>query len=447
MKASVWNIVSVASLVGTVFVVVIFLIIFLMPNQVLPTSLRPIEVPNALVLPSPTETQFQFPPTWTKSPVPVTPSDTPIPPTSTQQPSVSPTISTSAEYVLPSESPTPSASPTKTSTITKTFSASKVVIVQGTAYTFTKTKKPTKTNTPAPTRTPGGVPDFGAVDDFATVAPYPASVLINVLENDHNVSGTELHIVTISNDPEHGDVDVRTSTTIWYRPKPGFLGTDSFEYKMTNVGGLTSNAWVTIWVMDGSNTIPVAITPDSFTFDENRAAGLTIGTLDTIDDSSGPFYYILTNGTGDTNNDVVTLSTAGVVKSKAVYDREISTVYTFRVRSTDPGGLFVEQVIYLYINNVNEAPTIASAGTLSGTLGTVFSYTFNVTDPDAGDTATISIDPIGNLPPGLNFVDNGNKTATISGTPTTVGEYTFNIHAVDAGGLEAVKAMKITIGS
>ncbi len=292
MKASVWNILSVAFLVGTVFVVVIFMLIFLLPNQVLPTSMRPISVPPTLVMPSPTETVFQFPPTWTKSPRPVTPSDTPIPPTNTvgSAPSETMALSGTPGFVLPSESPTATASLTKTSTITKTLSSSKVVIIGGTAYTFTKTKKPTATKTKLPSNTPGGIVPFQAVPDEATVAPHPSSVLINVLANDYNSTGSAIHIIAIPNYPDHGDLEVISDTTIKYWPDAGFLGMDSFMYKMQNVAGSTASAWVTVYVMDGSNEIPSDIIPPSFDFDEAQAAGIEIGQFDTIDDRQAHLF-------------------------------------------------------------------------------------------------------------------------------------------------------------
>jgi hypothetical protein len=446
MKASVWNILSVAFLVGTVFLVVIFMLIFLLPNQVLPSSMRPISVPPTLVMPSPTETVFQFPPTWTKSPRPVTPSDTPIPPTNTVGvlPSDTPATSGTVGFVLPTESPTPSSSPTKTSTITKTLSSSKVVIINGTARTFTKTKKATATKTKLPSNTPGGIPPFNAVDDEATVSPHPSSVLINVLANDYNSTGSPIHIVGIPNYPDHGNLDVVSSTTIKYWPDDGYLGMDSFMYKMQNESGSTDSAWVTIYVMDGSNEVPTDIDPDSFDFDENQPAGIEIGQLDTVDDA-GPFVYKFMTGTGSSGNDKFKLTSSGQLLSKAVYDFEQYASYSIRVRSTDPGGLFVDKVIYVYIHDLNEPPLIRSQDVVTGKENKAFSYTFSVYDPDVLDTISIAIEPLANLPPGLVFQDMGNKTAKITGTPTLKGDYTFNIHAMDAAGLEVVKSIKITI--
>lgn len=456
MKASVWNILSVAFLVGTVFLIVIFGLIFLMPNQVLPTSMRPISVPQALILPSATETVFQFPPTWTKSPKPVTPSDTQIPPTATTGiiNSATPDVvgTGTAGYIIPSKSSTASASPTKTQTKTVTFSSSKAVIVNGTRWTFTKTKKPTKTKTPAPSITPGGPSAFNAVNDYAIVAPNPASILINVVANDENLTGTALHIVSIFGGPSHGYVDVISSTTVKYWAKAGYVGSDTFQYKMTNVGGLTDIATVVIDVIDGSNMKPTDITLDVSSINEGKAAGTYIGVFSTTDPAppatSGPFYYVLVDGVGSTNNRAFTLTTDGKLYSASIFDYEIKTSYSIRVRSTDPGGLYYEKVFLILVNDTyDEYPVINTGETATGVVGNPFTFTIKASDDDSTDVLTFTAipDPTSSFPPGLGFVDNGNKTATISGTPTAPGVYTLNIRVVDLGGLFDDQTLKITI--
>lgn|GEM_PF-3510084 len=82
------------------------------------------------------------------------------------------------------------------------------------------------------------------------------------------------------------------------------------------------------------------------------------------------------------------------------------------------------------------APTITSAASGSGTVGTAFSHTFTATgDP----TPTFSYSDE-NLPPGVTRTDD-----TLSGTPTTPGNY--SIFAVASNGIEpgATQTFTITI--
>jgi hypothetical protein len=457
MKASVWNTLSVAFLIGTVFLVVIFGIIFLMPNQVLPASLRPVQVPDKLMLPTATETVFQFPPTWTKSPLPVTPSDTPIPSETSTVPvtatmeqtgtpgTVTPEIVGSGTYILPSTSPTPSNTATRTATRTSTV---RIVIINGTAATYTKTKKPTKTQTLAPTYTPGGPVSFGANDDTATVGYFPASVLVNVLANDDNRTGTPIRIVKITKGPYHGNVDVlMDNATVQYWPDEGFAGTDSFEYKMTNTGGLTAFAWCTIIVSDGSNNPPTDISISNDHVDENLAAGLVVGQLSTTDAGS-TFHYSLVSGTGSTGNNSFILSESGELTTATKFNREEQSVYKIRVRSVDSGGLYLEKVLNIYIDDVNEAPIITSPTTATGTVYYPFVFTFRATDNDIGDLVNISVSPNPNYswPDGLEIETLTTSNSRIMfGYPTTPGTYVFTVTATDTQGLTDVQSFKLTI--
>src|SRR5690606_18618161 len=68
----------------------------------------------------------------------------------------------------------------------------------------------------------------------------------------------------------------------------------------------------------------------------------------------------------------------------------------------------------------NEAPTITSAATATGVVGSPFSHTFTATgDP----TPTLSYSNE-NLPPGVTRTGD-----TLSGTPTAAGTYTIDVTA------------------
>jgi hypothetical protein len=429
MKDSVWNSLTIGLLVGTVLLIVVFGLIFLLPNQLLPVGMRPVSIPPTLIMPSATDTPFQFPPTWTKVPVKTT-----VIPTNTATPTPQ---ATNTIFVLPSKTATKTGTATYTRTNTGTAVSSKAVIINGTARTFTKTPKPTKTKTPKPTKTPGGIPSFGAVDDIATVAPAPASVSINVLANDYNSTGTAIDIKAISVKPKHGSAEIVSDTTIKYKPKSGFLGIDQFQYKMSDVGGLTDFAWVYVYVMDGSNEIPTGISLDNNSILENKGAGTEIGHFSTTDDGDpSTCKYNLVSGTGSTYNSLFTLSSGGLLKSATTFNYESKSSYSIRVRTTDSGGLFYEDVFTIFVLNENEyAPVITSATTASGTSWIPFTFKVVATDADLGDVLHISytMDAGHSLPIGVTFVDNGNKTATISGTPEEFGSYVLHITVEDSG--------------
>jgi hypothetical protein len=87
-----------------------------------------------------------------------------------------------------------------------------------------------------------------AVADSATTTKNKA-IAINVLKNDSDPDGnldpTSLAIVTA---PTHGGAAVLTNHTIGYKPKSGFVGTDSLTYRICDTDGACAGARVTIKV-------------------------------------------------------------------------------------------------------------------------------------------------------------------------------------------------------
>ena len=450
MKLTSWNILTIILLIGTLALAAVFTVVFAMPN-VLPLSMRPVIVPNQITLPTATETPFKFPATWTKSPVPTdfvteTPTNT-----ATLEPSQV-TPSQEIPGLTGTIASTSASSQTSTVTPTKTATVKVNVVVSGKTATPnktpTKTPKATKTKTPTPTLL-GGVPYFAAVDDIATVAPYPSSVTINVLGNDYNHTGEQARISKILTYPKHGAMSVDLYEKIIYKPREGFTGVDIIQYKSTTNGGWWDNAWVYIYVMDSSMHPPTDIAPNNINVLENEAAGTVIGPLTATDPDAGDtFKFKLVVGDGDDDNTMVVLSQGGVLKTAAMYNREIKSLLKFRVRVTDSTGLFYEEKLTITVGNVNEAPQIITSSPPDGKVGKTYSFIVRTSDVDATDTRNIVVSS-GSLPTGLSLVDNGNGTATISGVPSVAANFIFTILVTDAGGLtdQAAYNVRIDVGA
>ncbi len=91
----------------------------------------------------------------------------------------------------------------------------------------------------------------------------------------------------------------------------------------------------------------------------------------------------------------------------------------------------VSDAFDLVINPVNDIPVVTSVNDTLATVGTNYTYTIVVQDPDTPDTITFT--PV-NLPSWLSIVDNLDRTATLSGTPQSseYGVYDFSINVSDA---------------
>ena len=167
----------------------------------------------------------------------------------------------------------------------------------------------------------------------------------------------------------------------------------SVRVRTTDGGGLFFEKAFVITVNDVNDApTDVALTPSSV--DENQPIGTTVGTLTTTDQDAGDtFTYALVAGTGSTDNGSFAIVGDQLVTA-ALFDFELQSAYSVRVRTTDSGGLFFEKALAITINSVNEAPTdlvLAPAsveeyeplGTVVGTLTTI--------DPDFGDTFTYTL--------------------------------------------------------
>ncbi|MGK6352492.1 gliding motility-associated C-terminal domain-containing protein [Parapedobacter sp. DT-150] len=101
-----------------------------------------------------------------------------------------------------------------------------------------------------------------AGDDTGTVESGE-SVQVLVLENDQPGS-TPIVVgsVRIVRQPANGTVIVNADGSITYTANDGFVGTDSFDYEITDEYGLTAVATVTITVTPRPLRIPNVFTPD-----------------------------------------------------------------------------------------------------------------------------------------------------------------------------------------
>ena len=122
MKISIWDILSILLLIGTVIVVIVVIQIFNDPSSGL-NPFPPPNLPTALVLPTSTITPMRLPPTWTppsggeEEPSPQTPSG--LRPTWTLLPSATGfVVNTWTPTVTPTFTPTNTLTPTNTRTNT-----------------------------------------------------------------------------------------------------------------------------------------------------------------------------------------------------------------------------------------------------------------------------------------------------------------------------------------
>lgn len=198
-----------------------------------------------------------------------------------------------------------------------------------------------------------------------------------------------------------------------------------------------------------TNQAPTSIALSNSSIAENATVGTTVGTLSTVDPNPADTHtYTLVTGTGATDNAAFTISGNNLVTATPL-DFETKSSYSIRIRSTDAGGLFTEQVFTITVTGVNEAPTaIALSNTTlaeNSPIGTAVGN-FSTTDPDVGDTHTYA------LVTGAGSTDNGsfqivgNTLQTVALLDAELQEtFSIRVRSTDAGGLSTEQTFVITL--
>ncbi|WP_372896787.1 cadherin domain-containing protein, partial [Stieleria sp.] len=202
--------------------------------------------------------------------------------------------------------------------------------------------------------------------------------------------------------------------------------------------------------VEHANAAPTALAISSTTVDENVSSGTAVGTFTTTDADSGDTHtYSIVSIDGSTTGTAFTISGNSLLVATAL-DFETKSSYSVIVRSTDAGGLSVDQTFTITVSDVNETPTAltlsnstvgadAAVGTTVGTLST--------TDVDSGETFTYS------LVSGTG--DDDNASFSISGdelqTAATLdfnsqSSYSVRVRTTDAGGETFEQVLTITQG-
>jgi hypothetical protein len=236
-------------------------------------------------------------------------------------------------------------------------------------------------------------------------------------------------------------------------------GTRTVNITLNTVGSQTITAIDTVdGTIIGSATIevipnraPTTIisVPTTPTVAENEPTGTSVTTFSTIDpDFSNTFTYTLVSGTGDTDNALFTID-GNRLTSAAVFNFESKQTYSVRVRSTDQGGLFVEQNYTVNITNLNETPTnltlTGSAIAENQATGTTVG-TFSTTDPDTGNTFTYSLASGTGSTDNASFSIVGNQLRAASSFDfESKSSYSVRVRTTDQGGLSFQKSFTITV--
>jgi alpha-tubulin suppressor-like RCC1 family protein len=224
--------------------------------------------------------------------------------------------------------------------------------------------------------------------------------------------------------------------------------TRTVRINSTDVGGLSYERSFVITVLN-VNEAPTSLTLNNAAISENAGANASVGAFSTTDPDAGDaFTYSLVTGDGDADNSLFQI-VGGQLQAVGSLDFEAAPTRTVRVRSTDAGGLFVEQAFVITVQNINEAPTAltlnnAAINEKAGANASVGS--FSTTDPDAGDAFSYSlVSGAGDADNSLFQIAGGQLQAIGSLDFEAAPTRTVRVRSTDAGGLFVEQSFVITV--
>jgi hypothetical protein len=199
------------------------------------------------------------------------------------------------------------------------------------------------------------------------------------------------------------------------------------------------------------NRAPLGIALDNNTVPEKMPPGLLVGNFVTNDpDSLDTFTYQFVAGPGDSGNASFVI-VGSELRTNVSLDAGATPTLSIRVRSTDSGGLSVEQVLTVVVLDVNETPTdiaiVPDTVPENSPVGTVVGM-FVTTDPDPNQTFTYAlVAGAGDADNALFAVSGQNLVTGAVFDFETRNTFFIRVRSTDQGGLFVEKSLIVNIGN
>jgi RHS repeat-associated protein len=302
--------------------------------------------------------------------------------------------------------------------------------------------------------------------NISDLGEAPTEIGLNNLSINENVPNDSVVGIFNITDPDlnathelslvagEGDVDNAAFTIVGnqlrIKETPNFESKTSYNIrvKAIDVDGLSKEQTFTINVND-LGEVPTDLSLSSNNFSENLPASSQIATISTIDPDAGDTHNLsLVAGSGDTDNNAFRIN-GDRLYFKNSADFETKANYNLRVRTTDSAGNSLEKILYLNVNNVNEAPTELSLSNLSinenAAIDSIIG-TFSTIDPDAGDIHTVSlVAGSGDADNGVFSIVDNQLHLNVSSDFESQSSYSIRVKTTDADGLSAEQIFAISV--
>ncbi|MEJ5992769.1 Ig-like domain-containing protein, partial [Ramlibacter sp. PS3R-8] len=302
-------------------------------------------------------------------------------------------------------------------------------------YTISDGNGGTDTATVTVNVTPANDAPLAQGDSVSTAKDAPLVIaMATLLANDSDVDGDTLSISAFTQ-PANGSIVDNGDGTFTYQPAAGFIGPDSFTYTVSDGNGGTSTATVALNV-----TSPAAI-GDTVSTPEDTPITIPGATLlaNDVDAENDPMVI---TGVGNPVGGTVALVGGDVVFTP---DPNFTGAASFTYTITD-GTSSDSATVIVNVTPVQDAPTANpnafSTAEDTPVVMTVASLLANDTDPDAGDT--LSVTGVANPVGGTVSLAGGNVTFTPNPNFTGTASYQYTISDGNGGTSTATVTVNVT---
>jgi len=271
-------------------------------------------------------------------------------------------------------------------------------------------------------------------NDAFNALPSTATTMA-VLANDSDVDAGDPLTITAVTQGASGTV-VNNATFVTYTDTSGTVGTDSFTYTVTDIGGVsvtaTVNVTVSVDVPPAFDSVAVTSVNEDALYSYAISASDADADVASITATTVPAWITFTPGV---DGATTTATLSGTPSNNDVGDHGVTLTVT-------ANGVSVDQIFTVTVVNVNDDPVFTTTPVLSVIDGSAYSYTAAATDIDVGDSLTLSAPT---LPAWMAF---NATTGALTGTPVTadIGAHAVVIRVND-GTVNVDQSFTVTVSS
>ena len=218
-----------------------------------------------------------------------------------------------------------------------------------------------------------------------------------------------------------------------YTPRGGFVGADSFTFKVNDGAADSSSATMSLDVAHVNN--PPVAGEGTMATQEDVPVAVTLAATDADKDS---LTYVVTKGPEN-----------GTLEGAAPNLRYIpkanfhgADTFTYEIR--DGQGGTTSAAMTVQVNPVNDAPVIGSEPVTAAVVGRKYTYEVNATDPDGGDVLTYALTE---TPLGMSLDPASGRIQWVP-TEAQIGTHNVVVEVADNGATPASgrQSFDVTVG-